>query len=62
MIYRLLILIFFLVFLFVPMISDSQFEPSYKFKSSYKVNRFNSNTNHFVDAISRVKEILNSEF
>ena len=50
MINRLLILIFFLVFLFIPMIFDSQFEPS------YKTNKLNSSSNHFVDAISKVKE------
>ena len=50
MINRLLILIFFLVFLFMPMIFDSQFEPS------YKTNKLNSSSNHFVDAISKVKE------
>ena len=56
MIDRLLILIFFLVFLFVPMIFNSEFEPNYKFKPSYKINKLNSNTSPFVDPISKVKE------
>ena len=56
MIDRLLILIFFLAFLFVPMIFNSEFEPNYKFKPSYKINKLNSNTSPFVDPISKVKE------
>ena len=56
MIDRLLILIFFLVFLFVPMIFNSEFEPNYKFKPSYKINKLNSNSSPFVDPISKVKE------
>ena len=56
MIDRLFILIFFLVFLFVPMIFNSEFEPKYKFKPSYKINKLNSNSNPFVDPISKVKE------
>ena len=56
MIDRLFILIFFLVFLFVPMIFNSEFEPNYKFKPSYKINKLNSNSSPFVDPISKVKE------
>ena len=56
MIDRLLILIFFLVFLFVPMIFNSEFEPNYKFKPSYKINKLNSNSSPFVNPISKVKE------
>lgn len=56
MIDRLLILIFFLVFLFVPMIFNSEFEPKYQFKSTYKINKLNSNRSPFVDPISKVKE------
>lgn len=56
MIDRLLILIFFLVFLFVPMIFNSEFEPKYQFKPTYKINKLNSNSSPFVDPISKVKE------